>query len=46
MAELRDVLQVNQHQIGELSCHLETFVAIRDKATDVLPEIQNKMSEM
>jgi DNA anti-recombination protein RmuC len=46
MAELRDVLQVNQHQIGELSRHLETFVAIRDKATDVLPEIQTKMSEV
>ena len=46
MAELRDVLQVNQHQIGELSRHLETFAAIRDKATDVLPEIQTKMSEV
>lgn len=46
MAELRDVLQVNQHQIGELSRHLEIFVAIRDKATDVLPEIQTKMSEV
>ncbi|EKM4699181.1 MotA/TolQ/ExbB proton channel family protein [Enterobacter roggenkampii] len=46
MAELRDVLQVNQHQIGELSRHLETFVAIRDKATDVLPEIQTKMFEV
>lgn len=46
MAELHDVLQVNQHQIGELSRHLETFAAIRDKATDVLPEIQTKMSEV
>lgn len=46
MSELRDVLQVNQHQISELSRHLETFVAIRDKATNVLPEIQTKMTEV
>lgn len=46
MSELREVLQVNQHQISELSRHLETFVAIRDKATDVLPEIQTKMTEV
>ena len=46
MSELREVLQVNQHQISELSRHLETFVAIRDKATTVLPEIQNKMAEV
>ncbi|HFV9294112.1 TPA: type II Zorya anti-phage system protein ZorA2 [Serratia fonticola] len=46
MSELRDVLQVNQHQIGELSRHLDTFVAIRDKATDVLPEIQTRMAEV
>ncbi|MDX8000228.1 hypothetical protein FE394_13730 [Xenorhabdus sp. Reich] len=46
MSELRDVLQVNQHQISELSQHLDTFVAIRDKATNVLPEIQTKMTEV
>ncbi|HGM6860430.1 TPA: type II Zorya anti-phage system protein ZorA2 [Serratia rubidaea] len=46
MSELRGVLQVNQHQISELSRHLETFSAIRDKATDVLPEIQTKMTEV
>ncbi|QNK31982.1 MotA/TolQ/ExbB proton channel family protein [Serratia sp. JUb9] len=46
MSELRDVLQVNQHQISELSRHLEAFSAIRDKATDVLPEIQTKMTEV
>lgn len=46
MAELRDVLQVNQHQISELTRHLDTFVAVRDKATDVLPEIQHRLTEV
>lgn len=46
MSELRNVLQVNQHQINELSLHLETFATIRDKATNILPEIQSKMNEV
>ncbi|CNK85706.1 type II Zorya anti-phage system protein ZorA2 [Yersinia proxima] len=46
MAELRDVLQVNQHQIGELSQHLDAFVLLRDKATDAVPAIHEKLNEV
>ncbi|WP_413530633.1 type II Zorya anti-phage system protein ZorA2 [Rahnella inusitata] len=46
MAELRDVLQVNQHQIGELSRHLDAFVILRDKATEAVPAIQMKLDEV
>ena len=46
MAELRDVLQVNQHQIGELSQHLDAFVLLCDKATDVVPVIHEKLNEV
>ncbi|MBP1130430.1 biopolymer transport protein ExbB/TolQ [Serratia sp. PL17] len=46
MAELRDVLQVNQHQISELSLHLDAFVLLRDKATDAIPAIHEKLDEV
>ncbi|MCE1461816.1 type II Zorya anti-phage system protein ZorA2 [Enterobacter roggenkampii] len=46
MAELRDVLQVNQHQISELSRHLDAFVLLRDKATDAVPAIHEKLDEV
>ncbi|WP_133622661.1 type II Zorya anti-phage system protein ZorA2 [Erwinia sp. LJJL01] len=46
MAELRDVLQVNQHQISELSLHLDAFVLLRDKATDAVPAIHEKLNEV
>jgi ABC-type transporter Mla subunit MlaD len=46
MADLRDVLQANQHQIGELSQHLDAFVLLRDKATDAVPAIHEKLNEV
>lgn len=46
MAELRDVLQVNQHQISELSLHLDAFVLLRDKAADAVPAIHEKLNEV
>lgn len=46
MAALRDVLQVNQHQISELSRHLDAFVLLRDKATDAVPTIHEKLDEV
>ena len=46
MAELRDVLQVNHHQIGELSRHLEAFAILRDKAIEAVPAIQSKLDEV
>lgn len=46
MAALRDVLQVNQHQINELSRHLEAFAILRDKATEAVPAIQMKLDEV
>lgn len=46
MAELRDVLQVNHHQIGELSRLLEAFAILRDKAIEAVPAIQSKLDEV
>lgn len=46
MAELRDVLQINHHQIGELSRHLEAFAILRDKAIEAVPAIQTKLDEV
>lgn len=43
MDELRGVLEVNQHQIQELQRHLETFVQMRDKAIEAVPEIQRQV---
>jgi len=43
MGELRDVLEVNQHQIAELQRHLEAFVTMRDKAVEAVPEIQRQV---
>lgn len=43
MGELRDILEVNQHQIQELQRHLEAFVTMRDKAVEAVPEIQRQV---
>ena len=43
MGELRDVLEVNQHQIQELQRHLEAFVTMRDRAIEAVPEIQRQV---
>lgn len=46
MEELRDVLEVNQHQIQELQRHLEAFVSMRDRAIEAVPEIQRQVSNV
>ncbi len=40
MADLKVVMEINQHQINELDRHLEAFKDIRDKAVDAVPEIR------
>lgn len=46
MAELRDVLLVNQHQIQELQRHLDAFIQMRDAAVNAVPTIQAKVEEI
>ncbi|MBK6287407.1 MAG: hypothetical protein IPF49_07185 [Gammaproteobacteria bacterium] len=46
MAELRTVLEVNQHQIQELQRHLEVFGVMRDKAVEAVPTINAKLEEI
>lgn len=40
MAQLKEITEVNQHQIKELENHLEAFKDIRDKAVEAVPEIR------
>jgi len=40
---LEDVMKINQHQIDELSRHLEAFKDIRDKAVEAVPEIRTQI---
>lgn len=46
MSELRDVLEVNQHQIQELQRHLEVFTAMRDRAIEAVPEIRKQVQHV
>lgn len=46
MGELRDVLDVNQHQIAELQRHLEVFVQMRDEAIQAVPQLTAKVEEI
>jgi len=43
MDNLKNVMTVNQHQIDELSNHLEAFKDIRDKAVEAIPEIRTQI---
>ena len=43
MDNLTKVMTVNQHQIDELSRHLEAFEQIRDKAVEAVPEIREQV---
>jgi uncharacterized phage infection (PIP) family protein YhgE len=45
MALLKDVLDVNQHQLHELRTHLETFRDMRDKAVEAVPMIRRQVDE-
>ncbi|MBE8717209.1 hypothetical protein [Cellvibrio polysaccharolyticus] len=40
MKELKEVIEVNQHQISELDRHLVAFKDVRDKAVEAVPEIK------
>ena len=46
MQALANVINVNQHQIQELSRHLEAFMALRQQAVLAVPEIQQKLEEV
>lgn len=45
MAQLKSVLQTNQHQIEELSRHLEIFKAMRDQVVSAIPEMQKHVAD-
>jgi len=44
MEKLGEVIQVNQHQVDELSRHLEAFKDVRDKAVEALPQLKEQIS--
>jgi hypothetical protein len=46
MQALSEVLNINQHQIQELSRHLDAFISMRQQAIQAVPEIQNKLEEV
>lgn len=43
LAALREVLEVNQHQITELNRHLEAFAGVRDRAVEAVPQIRDQV---
>ena len=45
MTNLKEVMEVNQHQLAELERHLEAFKDIRDRAVDAVPEIRKQIDE-
>ena len=45
MANLKEVMVVNQHQLAELERHLDAFKDIRDRAVEAVPEIRKQIDE-
>jgi len=45
MSELKTIIEVNQHQLNELSNHLEAFKDMRDKAVEAVPEIHAQIDK-
>lgn len=45
MNDLKNVMEVNQHQLAELERHLETFKDMRDKAVEAVPQIQKHVED-
>ncbi|MFT5851658.1 MAG: hypothetical protein ACI87J_001631 [Colwellia sp.] len=45
MTNLKQVMEVNQHQLSELESHLAAFKDIRDKAVEAVPEIRKQIDE-
>lgn len=45
MSNLKDIMEVNRHQLAELERHLEAFKDIRDRAVEAVPEIRKNVDE-
>jgi chromosome segregation ATPase len=45
MSDLKTIIEVNQHQLNELSNHLDAFKAVRDKAVEAVPEIHAQIDK-
>ena len=45
MTNLKEVMEVNQHQLAELERHLDAFKDIRDRAVEAVPEIRKQVDE-
>lgn len=45
MTNLKEVMEVNQHQLSELESHLQAFKDMRDKAVEAVPEIHKQIDE-
>jgi len=43
MNNLKQVMEVNQHQVEELERHLEAFKDMRDRAVEAVPEIRKQV---
>ncbi|UTM56092.1 MotA/TolQ/ExbB proton channel family protein [Photobacterium sp. CCB-ST2H9] len=43
MSVLKQIMEVNQHQIQELDSHLNAFKDVRDKAVEAVPEIRGQI---
>ena len=46
MEQLNSVITVNQHQITELTRHLDAFVSMRNEAVIAVPQIQQKLEQV
>lgn len=45
MVELKQVMEINQHQITELDKHLAAFEEMKDKAVEAVPEIKDQIEK-
>lgn len=45
MSNLKNIMEVNQHQLSELERHLDAFKDIRDRAVEAVPEIRKQIDE-
>jgi translation initiation factor 2 alpha subunit (eIF-2alpha) len=45
MERLKNVMEINQHQLDELANHLDAFREIRDRAVDAVPVIRQQVQD-
>ena len=45
MVKLKDVMEINQHQLNELEIHLEAFKVMSEKATEALPQMNKQVED-